>query len=92
MKPKTKNFKKKLTLNKKTVANLEGNEMNVINGGVEQTVTCYQCDTRQSCEATRCYYCFSFRPQTYCFMCDPPNYTEGPEVCNPFETEYFLVC
>jgi hypothetical protein len=51
---KTKKFSKKLVLNKKTVANLNGNEMNLIYGGAPETYQKTVCFT--DCE-TNCYMC-----------------------------------
>jgi hypothetical protein len=41
---KTKNFEKKLTLNKKTIANLNRGQLAQARGGGE-TTSCYTCDT-----------------------------------------------
>ncbi len=54
---KTKNFKKKLTLNKKTVSNLSQSNMNFLRAGAENTVGCTQpgsptCGDLVTCEAT----------------------------------------
>jgi natural product precursor len=49
---KSKNFNKKLMLNKKTVANLGSNEMRDIQGGAD-TCTCKTCvSTYLACETT----------------------------------------
>jgi natural product precursor len=58
---KTNHLKKKLALNKKTVAHLNRPEMNNLKGGVYTGYTCEQegCDTFITCENTMCYICES---------------------------------
>jgi hypothetical protein len=57
---KTKDFKKRLTLNKKTIANLNNGQLAQAKGGI-QTISCDTCDTCETCET--CY--------TYCPPCPP---------------------
>jgi bacteriocin-like protein len=56
---KTKTFNKKLSLNKKTVANLNDKEMQGIYGGetVEKTVCITRCVSDCLCTMTRCSIC-----------------------------------
>ena len=57
---KTKNFSKKLSLNKKTVADLNNKEMQAIHGGetVELTICRTRCVTDcVMCTMTRCSVC-----------------------------------
>jgi hypothetical protein len=52
---KTKTYKKKLTLNKKTVAHLKNGEMNGIHGGGDapiKSVRYYPCLTDMTCNTT----------------------------------------
>ena len=53
---KTKKFTKKLTLNKRTVSNLNADEMNAVHGGDETnepTICVYTCNTR--CNSNCCF-------------------------------------
>ncbi len=56
---KTKKFNKKLTLNKKTVVNLDSSNMNGVQGGIVETY--YTCPTNLTHCRTRC--------ATYCPLC-----------------------
>jgi hypothetical protein len=73
---KTKDFKKKLVLNKKTVANLENNDMGVVKGGCD--ISYLSCSTLPA----KCTYtdlCTQFEP---CYLsenvtnCVNPRLTE----------------
>jgi len=50
---KAKTLLRKLTLNKKIIANLESKEMNVIRGGEP----CYRTEVRSHCPTTSIPYC-----------------------------------
>jgi len=59
---KTKKIGKKLALNKKTMANLNNNEMDVVHGGcVDGTTSCptspYKCESIEFCIVTIGYGC-----------------------------------
>jgi hypothetical protein len=78
MKPK--NFKRKLSLKKTTISNLESAEQKALKGGYLPTdleATCYTwcgvCYTRQSCEGTCYYTCY----------CTPTNNCEPTVDCSP---------
>ena len=59
----TKQFNKKLVLNKKTVANLNAADMAHVKGG-ETGLSCPVCDTIVSCYQTHCKTCL-----TLCVEC-----------------------
>jgi bacteriocin-like protein len=64
---KTKTFKTKLSLNKKTVSNLSNNELSQVKGGgtrlgcwLYETCEFYTCDCTFYCtDATKCYNCYN---------------------------------
>ncbi len=61
-----KEFNKKLTLNKKTITNLNPVDLGAVKGGVtvDTDITCKFCDTLLfSCEVTMCPRCF---PSFFC--------------------------
>lgn len=53
---KTKNYEKKLTLNKKTIANLSSSEMNSIKGVGINTITCRPTTTK---DPNKCFSAYS---------------------------------
>ena len=65
---KSKSFNKKLSLNKKTVANINESHMNNVKGG-ETTLTCGACKTIVSCWETQCKTCI-----TLCEACYTQDY------------------
>jgi hypothetical protein len=72
MKPKK--FSKKLGLNKKTIANLNGDMMGIVKGGI--TVTEITCDTQ--CGQRTCQTC----PETCYTICHPQE-DPGGEMIRP---------
>jgi len=76
---KTKKFNQKLTLNKRTVSNLNSGQMRGIKGGHNTNITCEYCDTVESCEHTFCLICESI-PDTVCAFC-----LETEPACNTDE-------
>lgn len=71
---KTKKFKKKLSLNKKTISNLANEAMSDLKAGAPQTRFCtavncwlYETGEFQTCDCT--YYCTDY---TNCYNCNFP--------------------
>lgn len=71
----SKNFKKKLFLNKKTISNLNGSQMMRVQGGVVTVRPCYI-----SQEMSACPECISDSSCDTCYTCEcPPQETVWTE-------------
>ena len=74
-----KSFRKKLSLNKKTIANLGTDKMSRVNGGIEETLSympdCNICDTSNTCNTCNTCNC----PTNTCNDCQSdPEYMTCP--------------
>jgi natural product precursor len=72
---KTKRFNKKLALNKKTIANLDLSEMNVVKGGFTDDAMCYPSEANScdlACQDTGvCYETHGATGITDCYSARP---------------------
>jgi natural product precursor len=57
---KTKKMSKRLSLNKKTITDLNDSELNSVRGGIDTGYSCPgHCDTIESCGPTQCPACLT---------------------------------